>query len=78
MSIHHTRALLRAALDGSLARARFRKDRHFGLSIPEAVPGVPPRSSTPASPGPTPPPTTAPPPNWSPASKKISAHSNTA
>jgi phosphoenolpyruvate carboxykinase (ATP) len=42
MSIHHTRALLRAALDGSLARARFRKDRYFGLSIPEAVPGVPP------------------------------------
>ena len=42
MSIRHTRALLRAALDGSLARARFRKDRHFGLSIPEAVPGVPP------------------------------------
>jgi phosphoenolpyruvate carboxykinase (ATP) len=42
MSIRHTRALLRAALDGSLARARFRKDRYFGLSIPEAVPGVPP------------------------------------
>lgn len=41
MSIQHTRALLRAALDGSLARARFRKDRFFGLSIPEAVPGVP-------------------------------------
>jgi phosphoenolpyruvate carboxykinase (ATP) len=42
MSIHHTRALLRAALDGSLARGRFRNDRFFGLSIPEAVPGVPP------------------------------------
>jgi phosphoenolpyruvate carboxykinase (ATP) len=41
MSIRHTRALLRAALDGSLARARFHKDRFFGLSIPEAVPGVP-------------------------------------
>src|SRR5215472_8190579 len=41
MSIHHTRALLRAALDGSLARARFRKERFFGLSIPEHVPGVP-------------------------------------
>jgi phosphoenolpyruvate carboxykinase (ATP) len=41
MSIRHTRALLRAALDGSLARARFRKDRFFGLSIPEHVPGVP-------------------------------------
>jgi phosphoenolpyruvate carboxykinase (ATP) len=41
MSIHHTRTLLRAALDGSLARARFRRDPFFGLSIPEAVPGVP-------------------------------------
>jgi phosphoenolpyruvate carboxykinase (ATP) len=41
MSIRHTRALLRAALDGSLARTRFRKDRFFGLSIPEHVPGVP-------------------------------------
>src|SRR5208282_4046502 len=41
MSIRHTRALLRAALDGSLVRARFHKDRFFGLSIPEAVPGVP-------------------------------------
>ena len=41
MSIRHTRALLRAALDGSLARTRFRKERFFGLSIPESVPGVP-------------------------------------
>jgi phosphoenolpyruvate carboxykinase (ATP) len=41
MSIRHTRALLRAALDGSLARTRFRKDPFFGLSIPEHVPGVP-------------------------------------
>jgi phosphoenolpyruvate carboxykinase (ATP) len=41
MSIRHTRALLRAALDGSLARTRFRKDRFFELSIPEHVPGVP-------------------------------------
>jgi phosphoenolpyruvate carboxykinase (ATP) len=41
MSIRHTRALLRAALDGSLTRARFRKDRFFGLSVPEVVPGVP-------------------------------------
>ena len=41
MSIRHTRALLRAALDGSLARTRFRKERFFGLSIPEHVPGVP-------------------------------------
>ena len=41
MSIHHTRALLCAALDGSLAKAKFRKEPFFGLSIPEAVPGVP-------------------------------------
>jgi phosphoenolpyruvate carboxykinase (ATP) len=41
MSIRHTRALLRAALDGSLARGRFRRDPFFGLSIPEQVPGIP-------------------------------------
>jgi phosphoenolpyruvate carboxykinase (ATP) len=41
MSIRHTRALLRAALDGSLSRARFRKEPFFGLAIPEHVPGVP-------------------------------------
>jgi phosphoenolpyruvate carboxykinase (ATP) len=41
MSIRHTRALLNAALDGSLARTRFREDRFFGLSIPENVPGIP-------------------------------------
>src|SRR5271165_3789549 len=41
MSIRHTRGLLRAALDGSLARTRFRKERFFGLAIPELVPGVP-------------------------------------
>lgn len=41
MSIRHTRALLNAALDGSLARATFRKDGYFGLSIPAHVPGIP-------------------------------------
>ena len=41
MSIRHTRALLRAALDGSLARGKFRKDPFFGLLVPESVPGVP-------------------------------------
>ena len=41
MSIKHTRALLRAALDGSLARAKFRKDPFFGLLVPESVAGVP-------------------------------------
>src|SRR6201996_3711556 len=33
--VRHTRALLRAALDGSLVHARFRRDAFFGLSIPE-------------------------------------------
>jgi len=41
MSIQHTRALLRAALDGSLAQAEFVRDPHFGLMIPTAVPGIP-------------------------------------
>ena len=41
MSIRHTRALLRAALDGSLARAKFRKDPFFGLMVPESMDGVP-------------------------------------
>jgi phosphoenolpyruvate carboxykinase (ATP) len=41
MSIRHTRALVAAALDGSLARANFRPDPYFGLSIPDAGPGVP-------------------------------------
>ena len=41
MSIRHTRALLRAALDGSLARGNFRKDPFFGLAIPEHVADVP-------------------------------------
>jgi phosphoenolpyruvate carboxykinase (ATP) len=41
MSIAHTRALLRAALDGSLSRAEFTRDPFFGLMIPKAVPGVP-------------------------------------
>ena len=41
MSIRHTRALLRAALDGSLLNARFKRDPFFGLSFPEHVPGIP-------------------------------------
>ena len=36
MSIRHTRALLRAALDGTLARTRFRKEPFFGLVDPGA------------------------------------------
>jgi phosphoenolpyruvate carboxykinase (ATP) len=41
MSIRYTRALVHAALDGSLARGRFRTEPFFGLAVPEAVYGVP-------------------------------------
>jgi phosphoenolpyruvate carboxykinase (ATP) len=40
MPIKATRALLSAALDGSLARAEFRTDPNFGFAVPVAVPGV--------------------------------------
>jgi phosphoenolpyruvate carboxykinase (ATP) len=41
MSIKHTRALLSAALDGSLVKGTFARDPFFGLMIPTSVPGVP-------------------------------------
>ena len=41
MSIGHTRALLRAVLDGSLKQARFVADPFFGLMMPQDVPGIP-------------------------------------
>jgi len=40
MPIKATRALLNAALDGSLANAEFRKDPNFGFEVPVAVAGV--------------------------------------
>ena len=40
MPIKATRALLTAALDGSLAEANFRKDPNFGFDVPVSVPGV--------------------------------------
>ena len=40
MPIRATRALLTAALDGSLSDAEFRKDPNFGFEVPVAVPGV--------------------------------------
>ncbi len=40
MPIKETRALLNAALDGSLKNAKFRKDPNFGFDVPVAVPGV--------------------------------------
>ena len=40
MPIKATRALLNAALDGSLNDAKFSKDPNFGFEVPVAVPGV--------------------------------------
>jgi len=40
MPIKATRALLNAALDGSLNGAEFRTDPNFGFKVPVAVPGV--------------------------------------
>jgi phosphoenolpyruvate carboxykinase (ATP) len=40
MPIKATRALLNAALDGSLNDAAFRRDPYFGFMVPVAVPGV--------------------------------------
>jgi phosphoenolpyruvate carboxykinase (ATP) len=42
MPIRVTRRLVAAALDGSLHRAHFRTDPHFGLAVPAQVPGVEP------------------------------------
>ncbi|HVI98659.1 MAG TPA: phosphoenolpyruvate carboxykinase [Sphingomonas sp.] len=42
MPIKATRALLNAALDGSLNQAEFRADPNFGFKVPVAVPGVDP------------------------------------
>ena len=41
MPIQHTRALLNAVLDGSLAKVKFVKDPVFGLMMPTGVPGIP-------------------------------------
>ena len=40
MPIKATRALLSAALDGSLARGQFRRDPNFGFDVPVSVAGV--------------------------------------
>ncbi|MEJ6395654.1 phosphoenolpyruvate carboxykinase [Gymnodinialimonas sp. 2305UL16-5] len=39
MPIKATRALLTAALDGTLNKGKFRKDPHFGFEVPETCPG---------------------------------------
>ena len=41
MPIKATRALLTAALDGSLREASYRKDKNFGFEVPVSVSGVP-------------------------------------
>src|SRR4029077_13333625 len=41
MSIQYTRAMVSAALDGSLARVETRRDPVFGFAVPTACPGVP-------------------------------------
>jgi phosphoenolpyruvate carboxykinase (ATP) len=41
MKIAHTRAMITAALNGSLAGIRTERDPIFGLHIPESCPGVP-------------------------------------
>jgi phosphoenolpyruvate carboxykinase (ATP) len=41
ISIHHTRALLNAALDGKLADVRYVKDPVFGFEVPASCEGVP-------------------------------------
>ena len=42
MAIAHTRALLRAALDGSLAQVPMRQDANFGFLVPESCADLPP------------------------------------
>ena len=41
MSIRYTRAMVRAALDGTLAAVASSADPHFGLQVPSACPDVP-------------------------------------
>ena len=41
MPIKATRALLTAALDGTLVKGQFRRDPNFGFDVPVACPGVP-------------------------------------
>src|SRR3954467_260981 len=41
MSLKYTRAMVTAAVNGSLLKAEFEADSAFGLTIPKAVPGVP-------------------------------------
>lgn len=53
ISIAYTRTLLNAALDGSLAKAKFVRDPVFGFEIPTTCQGVPPSVLNPAESWPT-------------------------
>ncbi len=48
MSIHHTRTLLNAALDGKLLEVEFRRDPVFGFEVPRFCDGVPEKVLNPA------------------------------
>ena len=41
ISIHHTRNMLNAALEGKLDRVKYRKDKLFGFEVPLTCPNVP-------------------------------------
>jgi len=41
ISIHHTRALLNAALSGALQKVQYRQDPVFGFDVPMTCEGVP-------------------------------------
>ena len=47
MSIHHTRALISAALSGALDNVESTEDPVFGVSVPKSCPGVPSEVLTP-------------------------------
>lgn len=49
ISIHHTRAILTAVLNGELDQVRYEKDPWFGFDIPVKCPGVPDEILNPAS-----------------------------
>ena len=49
ISIHHTRDLLNAALNGKLARVEYKKDPVFGFEVPTTCEGVPSDILDPAS-----------------------------
>ncbi len=49
ISLPHTRAMVRAVLNGELDAAPMREDPIFGIQVPEACPGVPPEILQPRS-----------------------------